>query len=216
MFIRSESHQTERTRSNEMTIRRVTTLFLAFILTPSVAPAMIRQQKPTPAQQKGCLHKGEAPTQGLLAAADRGDLAAIKNQLADRANVNLQDGEGKTALFYAADRGHTEIVKLLLAKGADVKSAAGAKALMASACAGDLESVKAILAQGADINAQDKEGVTALMVAAEENRVEVVKLLLSRGANASLKDVEGETALDYAEFEEHKEVVEILKRAKKK
>ncbi|HJQ69276.1 MAG TPA: ankyrin repeat domain-containing protein [Blastocatellia bacterium] len=195
---------------------RVTTLFLAIILTPSVGAATVPRQNPAPSQSKGCLAKGETPAEGLLAAAARGDMAAVKNMLDNRANVNLQDGGGRTALFFAADRGRTEIVKMLLARGADAKTAAGAKALSAAACAGDLESVKAILGKGADINAQDKEGVTALMVAAEENRVEVVKLLLTRGANASLKDEDGETALDYAEFEEHKEVIEILKRAKKK
>ncbi|HET8675713.1 MAG TPA: ankyrin repeat domain-containing protein, partial [Blastocatellia bacterium] len=136
-----------------MTITRVTIFCLAIILTPWIGAGVIGQQKPAPAQQKGCLGKGEAPTQALLAAADRGDLAAIKSHLANRANVNQQDGEGRTALFYAADRGHTEIVKLLLAKGAEVKSEAGAKALMASACVGDLESLKAILGKGADINA---------------------------------------------------------------
>ncbi|HEX3230645.1 MAG TPA: ankyrin repeat domain-containing protein, partial [Pyrinomonadaceae bacterium] len=51
----------------------------------------------------------------------QGDLAAVTALLDKGADVNAKFRYGATALFKAAERGHTEIVKLLLARGADVK-----------------------------------------------------------------------------------------------
>src|SRR5262245_33116784 len=50
----------------------------------------------------------------------KGDLAAVTALLDKGADVNAKFRYGATALFKAAERGHTEIVKLLLARGADV------------------------------------------------------------------------------------------------
>jgi len=38
------------------------------------------------------------------------------------ADVNAKDITGETALMVAAERGHTEIVKLLIGRGADVNA----------------------------------------------------------------------------------------------
>ena len=50
----------------------------------------------------------------------QGDLATVTALLDQGADVNAKFRYGSTALFKAAERGHTEIVKLLLARGADV------------------------------------------------------------------------------------------------
>lgn len=50
----------------------------------------------------------------------RGDAAAVTSLLDKGAEVNAKFRYGATALFKAAERGHTEIVKILLARGADV------------------------------------------------------------------------------------------------
>ena len=49
----------------------------------------------------------------------KGDLAATTALLDQGADVNAKFRYGTTALFKAAERGHVEIVKLLLARGAD-------------------------------------------------------------------------------------------------
>ena len=49
----------------------------------------------------------------------KGDLAAVTALLDKGADVNARFRYGTTALFKAAERGHTDVVKLLLARGAD-------------------------------------------------------------------------------------------------
>jgi hypothetical protein len=50
----------------------------------------------------------------------KGDVAAVTALLDKGADVNARFRYGTTALFKAAERGHTEVVKLLLARGVDV------------------------------------------------------------------------------------------------
>lgn len=52
-------------------------------------------------------------------AARKGDAAQVAALLDKGADVNAKFRYGTTALFKAAERGHTEVVKLLLARGAD-------------------------------------------------------------------------------------------------
>ncbi len=58
----------------------------------------------------------------FLAAARKGDVAAVKALLAQGVDVNTKSPYGVTALAFAADRGHLEVVKVLLAHRADVNA----------------------------------------------------------------------------------------------
>src|SRR5258706_4571850 len=58
----------------------------------------------------------------LLTATRKGDLVQVKALIAKGADVNAKSPYGSTALFFACDRGHTEIIKFLLEKGADVNA----------------------------------------------------------------------------------------------
>jgi ankyrin repeat protein len=62
-------------------------------------------------------------------AAEAGNIEAVKQHLADGADVNAKDGYGSTPLHAAAYEDHKEIVELLIAEGADVnaKMVSGAK-----------------------------------------------------------------------------------------
>src|SRR4029079_19156061 len=111
------------------------------------------------------------------------------------AEVKVADGRGNTPLHTAAQLGDIELVKKLLAKGAD-RSARTAKALMrggpaagpfrppageisplhVATRAGQLEIVKALLAAGADPKLKGEDGTNLLMQAAGSANVEVVKL----------------------------------------
>jgi len=54
----------------------------------------------------------------LQDAARKGDAAAVKKLLAEGVDVNTKFRYNATALFYAADHGHVEVVKVLLDHGA--------------------------------------------------------------------------------------------------
>lgn len=54
----------------------------------------------------------------LLAATRKGDLASVKQLLDKGADVNTKTRYESTPLFFACDRGHLEIARLLIERGA--------------------------------------------------------------------------------------------------
>lgn len=54
----------------------------------------------------------------LTAAIDWGDIEAVRSLIVKGADVNAKDKKGKTAMMYAAEKGHIQIVKLLKRHGA--------------------------------------------------------------------------------------------------
>ena len=68
--------------------------------------------------------------------------------------MSIGDEAGRMSLYLAARKGHIEVLKLLLDKGADISvaNADGWTPLNAAASSGHLEVVKLLLDQGADIS----------------------------------------------------------------
>ena len=61
-------------------------------------------------------------TSGLLSAAWQGSATAVFARLGlGGVNINGRDNQGRTALHLAAIRGHVEVAKLLLERGADAE-----------------------------------------------------------------------------------------------
>ena len=97
-----------------------------------------------------------------------GDLAKIKALVAeDPKVVNEKDSRGRTPLHFASNAGHTEIIKFLIANGADVKATDpdGYTPLIWAASAGQADAARALIAGGADPNALCGPGVNALEAA---------------------------------------------------
>ncbi len=99
--------------------------------------------------------------------------------------------------FVAAVEGQVEIVKALLAQGADIntKGRYDLTALMLAARNGDTRIVTVLLEGGADVNAKDVTGETALMAAASLENTEIVMALLAKGAEVNARSKAGTTAL---------------------
>ena len=109
-------------------------------------------------------------------------------------------GEESTALIDAAADGNIEVVKQLLAAGANVnaKNKWGGTPLHWAARGGHKEIVELLIAKGANVNAKNDEDGTPLHLAADRGHTEVVELLITAGADVNAKDDEGETPLDQA------------------
>ncbi len=95
---------------------------------------------------------------GLLLAARAGQLACAERLLDAGAAVDARAPRSQmTALQVAADRGHPELVRRLLTRGAEVNACdrSGASALHRAACRGSRELVDALLEAGADRERRD-------------------------------------------------------------
>ncbi|PIA48889.1 hypothetical protein AQUCO_01300054v1 [Aquilegia coerulea] len=92
--------------------------------------------------------------------AREGEIDNLHKHIGDGESVNLKDSEGRTPLHWAVDRGHSDIVELLLSKNADVnaKDNEGQTPLhYAAVC--DREDIAEILVKGnADRDVKDNEG----------------------------------------------------------
>ena len=100
----------------------------------------------------------------LFKAAERGNIKAVKQQLAAGADVNAKHAkreDGITQLHFAVGKGHKEIVELLIAKGADVnaKTNDGVTPLY---FATTKEIAELLIAEGADVNAKRVDDKTPL------------------------------------------------------
>ena len=112
--------------------------------------------------------------------------------------------------MFAAQEGHTKIVKLL--KQAEATAYINSN-LLSAAKAGDTAKVKRLLKKGADVSAKNEYGWTALMKAARYGHTETANTLLDAGADVNAKTEKGTTALKFAASKGHAEIVEILRQA---
>jgi ankyrin repeat protein len=90
---------------------------------------------------------------------------------------------------WAAENGHLDIVRLLLARKADfnihINDQNTCKALSLAATQGHLSVARLLLAEGADPNVATENGFTPLHWAAENGQLELVNLLLANGAHCN-------------------------------
>lgn len=123
-------------------------------------------------------------TTELMNAASAGNLERVKALLQEGAEVNATAEGGWTALMKACynaelKHGHPEVVKTLIAAGANIEAPIGygVRPLMLAAGYGETEVVQALLDAGADVLAKNEGGYTALMMVKQKHYVDVVNLL---------------------------------------
>jgi uncharacterized protein len=140
---------------------------------------------------------GETP---LMTAARVGAVAVVEALLARGASVGAKEpDQNQTALMWAVSEKHPDIVKRLIASGADVRARTkgGFSPILFAARSGDLESARHLFAAGADVNDAGADGTSALVVAVVRGHATLAIELLDRGADPNA-DAAGYTALHWA------------------
>jgi serine/threonine-protein phosphatase 6 regulatory ankyrin repeat subunit B len=131
----------------------------------------------------------------LLLAARDADIGAVRAALSRGADVNGVDFNGMKVLEYAVQSGNEEVVKTLIAAGADVNEQAYRPAgPLKLAAAKGYRIVEILLSAGANPNPPEGD-VTPLMNAAHVNSLSIVTRLLEARANVNAKTRDGFTAL---------------------
>jgi ankyrin repeat protein len=136
-------------------------------------------------------------------AAAKGDTAAVKKLLKDGADVNGAQGDGMSALHWAAERGDQEMADALIYAGANISAVTRIgqyTPLHLAAKNGSAAVAKALIKAGADVNAKTtNSGVTAMHMAAASGSAEVIHLLADAKADVNAKELEaGQTPLIFA------------------
>lgn len=151
--------------------------------------------------------------QSLILAVRAEDHDQVRRLLESDISVNQQQGDGATALHWAAHRDNRELAELLVDAGAKLNAAneLGATPLWLAAINGSEEMLQLLLEAGADPNVTLTMGETPLMSASRTGDVNSISLLLQHGADVNAIESErGQTALMWAAAQSHADVVQLL------
>jgi uncharacterized protein len=174
-------------------MKRITLLSLCFLLLAAIA---------------------SAATSEVADAARRGDRATVRAALARKADVNVAQIDGSTALHWAVERDDLEMAELLIRAGARVaaRTREGVTPLQLAATNGSAPMIDRLLKAGADPNAAlTPAGDTAVMMAARTGKPDAIRALVEAGANVNAKENwGGTTALMWAVSEGHAEAARLL------
>jgi len=150
----------------------------------------------------------------LVDAAQRHDWRTARKLVEAKVDVNVPQGDGATALHWAAHADNLDIVELLLSAGAAVNAANshGVTPLWLACENANLAIAERLVKAGANVNAaRPVHGETVLMTAARSGNVALVRLLLDRGADPNARaTLSGQTALMWAASQRHREIVRLL------
>ena len=146
-------------------------------------------------------------------AAARGDRAAVRALIAQKADVNAPQVDGATALHWAIYKDDEEMVDLLIRNGANVKAANrdGVTPLAMASLYGKPAMITKLLKAGAEATEVGPNGQTVLMLAARNGNPDAIKVLLEGGAKVNAKEsLRGTTALMWAAEQKHPGAVKAL------
>ena len=151
----------------------------------------------------------------LLWAARMGSAAAFAELLAGKADPELTNAKGRTALMEAVRAGRGQMVRALLDRRVrvDVRDAQGCTPLHFAAGRGDTGMLRMLLEVGAPIDALNGEKECPCAVALKANRLNAVRLLVTVGCDLSVVPNALDLAVRTKNVEMVKYVVETWKIA---
>jgi ankyrin repeat protein len=157
---------------------------------------------------------GAQSTAPIAEAASKGDREAVHALIKKGLDVNESQGDGTTALHWAAMKGDAELTRMLIYAGANLRATTRIGAytpLFLAAKGGYSDVVSALIAAGADVKATTTNGTTPLMIAAAAGDTRTVTTLVENGSDVNAKEsYSGETPLMFAAGFNRAEAVKLL------
>ena len=147
-------------------------------------------------------------------AAMRNDIAAMRKLLEQGSDVNAAQGDGMTALHWAAEHRDLAMADLLIHFRANVRAVtriANYTPLHIASKSGSAAIVTALLKAGSDANAVTASGATPLHFAAASGNADAVTALLDHKADPNARESEwGQTPLVFAAAADRSEAIRVL------
>ena len=148
-----------------------------------------------------------AATAPVADAVMKRDPDAVRTLIKNGADVNAAQGDGMTALHWAARNGDLELTRVLLFAGANVKASTrlgGYTPLLLAAQQGHAGVIAALITAGSDVKAANALGTTPLMLAAASGDAHAVTMLVENGAEVEAREKTfGQTPLMFAAAGDH-------------
>lgn len=132
----------------------------------------------------------------LFQAVVEGADADLRRAIEHCSDINIKIFDGKTALMFAALRGHVKCVQLLINAGADLEimDESGNTALEFAVVGGEVECVQALIDAGANINASQGAALySAIYTALGDWQPESLRRLIKAGGKLDCENRRGET-----------------------
>jgi len=147
-------------------------------------------------------------------AAREGNRDAVRALLRQGGDVNAAQGDGMTALHWAASNDDVELATMLIHAGANLRATTrinGYTPLMMAARVGHASVIRTLLERGADAKAASVAGTSALMLAAAAGSVDAVGALVDAGADVNAREsARGQTAIMFAAAHNRVPVIRML------
>lgn len=140
-------------------------------------------------------------TPSLVETAKAGDLAGVQSLIeADPAAVNEPGPDGSTALHWAVNQDHLDMVEALLGANADARARNryGFPPIALAAMNGNADVLTLLIHAGADPRATVPGGESAIMTAGRTGDPDAIRVLLAASADPNLPNEAGQTALMWA------------------
>lgn len=154
----------------------------------------------------------------LRVAIQKGNIAAVQKYLDEGIDPDVHLKSGWTSLMLAASTASSDLVELLISRGANANFQKEMYTVLMATCAASrsvaeeqvLRCVELLLGKNARVNVYDKYRMSPLMYAAREGRVTVCEKLLEHGAEVNKQEMRGWTSLAFAAGRGHGRVVRTL------